>query len=91
MDDRIRQLEYSVQKEKKVAQDFADSFDEVWRNHEDAIKGLEVQEVAQHLQVLAHEATELHECVGKETEEEQRLIWVLDEIRKLGGRVMPYA
>ncbi|KAK8597283.1 hypothetical protein V6N12_065755 [Hibiscus sabdariffa] len=42
MEDRIRQLENDVQKEKKVAQDFADSFEEVWRNHEDAIKSLEV-------------------------------------------------
>ncbi|KAK8504982.1 hypothetical protein V6N12_032941 [Hibiscus sabdariffa] len=42
MEDRIRQLENAVQKEKKVAQDFADSFDEVWQNHEDAIQSLGV-------------------------------------------------
>ncbi|KAK8509038.1 hypothetical protein V6N11_021124 [Hibiscus sabdariffa] len=42
MEDRIRQLEKAVQEERKVAQDYADSFDEVWRNHEDAIKSLKI-------------------------------------------------
>ena len=43
------------------------------------------------MEAIAQEATQLHEYVGNDTEEEQRLQWVLLEIRKLGHRIMPFA
>ena len=51
----------------------------------------QAQDVAQQMQVIAHEATQLQGCVGDDTEEEQRLQWVLLEIRKLGHKIMPFA
>ncbi|KAK8562406.1 hypothetical protein V6N12_010487 [Hibiscus sabdariffa] len=64
----------------------------IWAQEQDMVYLMaQVHSVAQQLQGLAHEATDLQGYIGGDTEVAQRVMWVLEETRKLGARVAPYA
>ncbi|KAK8505872.1 hypothetical protein V6N12_042896 [Hibiscus sabdariffa] len=82
---QLRQMERSVRRLRSATQ-------AIWAQEQDmAYLMTQVRGVAQQLQGLAQEAADLQGYIGGNTEAAQRMMWVMEEIKKLGARVAPYA